>query len=364
MGALKMWVFSEVSFKPAVTGYCRTKTYPKNDLRHTRHVLREKTSRPLAGLVDFLSTMGESEEEIREAIKRMHAQEKTKFKPAKNAYLEVLCYPKDYPESKKDLIAYMRKLEQRFNTRVYTVVHLDESMPHAHMIIRWRDNEGKCLRLQKRDLWQLWEDTIREVNARAVLRELARKSVDALLYAIRKKDNKRFLEIHNYVRKYRDAYNRFCELYLEAVKRGISFDRVFSRSPLRVGRRKALWLFEHVLRKNLSLEEVFPKGFLALFKEKVLELKRAIREVQAMRQSYYRKKGKGYVSSPPSAVQTPSGFYQPAKKGPYPLGRQKPRETARSPTGFPSPERPESIDPDKPDRGFGPSFGPFFSPSP
>lgn len=213
--SIDYWCFSQQTFVPSANCYCRTQTYHKCDFRHTDHLLRERTSRPLTGEMELFSTQSwESAEGVKNAICMMHAPERTKFKRSKMVYLEFLCYP----GSQDALLEYMKELEQRFNTLVYSVVHLDESMLHAHVVVEWRNNEGRCLRLQRRGLYTLWKETVTKVNGRSVDRRLARKPVKALLYALRRRDNERYLQIHDYVRRFCDVYNRFCLLLLDAER--------------------------------------------------------------------------------------------------------------------------------------------------
>ena len=138
-------------------GFARVKIYKKSDLLHMLHMLRIETERELSGKIELMGLNGESEDQIRERLLRMHEVERQRGRKAQgNAYLEVVASFEDKRLVKK----LMKELERRFNSDVYAVLHYDENVPHAHIIISWRNKQGKAIRLRRGDFRSVWRQAI------------------------------------------------------------------------------------------------------------------------------------------------------------------------------------------------------------
>lgn len=143
-------------------GFALVNVVKKVNVKKTKHILRQETER-LLDREPALILSSESDDitmnEAKERILAMHAIDEKKGvgKKQKYAYLELTGFFEDL----NILRDYIHTLSKRYNTEVYAVIHTDESIPHAHVLLSWRNKEGKAIRLQKKDFHELWREYIK-----------------------------------------------------------------------------------------------------------------------------------------------------------------------------------------------------------
>ncbi len=124
---------------------------------HMRHNLREKTRRELQGMIERFGDW----DSVMELINTPPIR-----KSQKTDYMEVVAYP----ENKEQAEAILQYLSKETNRPVAGVWHYDESKPHVHFIVPWRDETGRALRLQKSQLRRM-RNTITVMVGREIVQK-------------------------------------------------------------------------------------------------------------------------------------------------------------------------------------------------
>ncbi|NPA75841.1 MAG: hypothetical protein GXO25_07170 [Euryarchaeota archaeon] len=106
---------------------------------HLRHDFREKTRRELEGRIKVIGDYDGFREHLK--IPPLRRNQKTD-------YMEIVAYP----ENNEQAMAILEYLKNELNRPVVGVWHYDESTPHVHFLVPWRDKDGRALRLQKSQL--------------------------------------------------------------------------------------------------------------------------------------------------------------------------------------------------------------------
>ena len=132
---------------------------------HMAHNLREKTRRELRGDIKKFGDW----DSVMHYIKDVPPVRKSQ----KYDYFEVVAYPENQAQAE----AIMRYLEKLLHRPVAGVWHFDESHPHVHFIVPWRDDEGKALRLNKSQLRKMRVDISHYVGREAVAKGQGRKKI-------------------------------------------------------------------------------------------------------------------------------------------------------------------------------------------
>ena len=118
-----------------VGAFVRGKAYGgKSGWNHLAHNLREKTRKDLRGEIEIY---GMDKKEFKKWLREVKAYRGHH----KYDYYEFTAYIYK-PEDVKAAISYF---EQQYHRPVLATVHFDESKPHVHIMIAWRDEKGYAL---------------------------------------------------------------------------------------------------------------------------------------------------------------------------------------------------------------------------
>ncbi len=138
--------------------------------RHMAHNLRKKTQRELRGEIKKIGDW--------DSVMRHINEIKPIRKSQKWDYMEIVTYP----ENEGQAIAVMEYLKGITNRPVAGVWHYDESHPHVHFVIAWRDENGRALRLQKGMLHTIKKDIARAVGRELTPRGQGRRTIPMHVY--------------------------------------------------------------------------------------------------------------------------------------------------------------------------------------
>ena len=182
--------------------------------QHMRHNLREKTRRELRGEIKKFGDWDGVMRHIRE-IKPLRKSQKVD-------YLEVVAYPENQAQADA-ILHYLQTLTHR---PVAGVWHFDESKPHVHFIVAWRDEEGRALRLSKSQLRKMREDISHMVGREATPRGQGRKKIPAYAWFAAPDYFKAIAETEQEnIERAREGISRVLEVYkairIAFLRRGI-----------------------------------------------------------------------------------------------------------------------------------------------